>query len=696
MTFHFFTDEDAITKSQVIEEAYGPLPDQGDSMDRFNLQNSFEVKASASAFAITRSLMIAMESEGESSSGLLNLVLFPIENNFMAGFPVKFFIYRGIDKSSLLDEMNHIRLSDETWSENNILTIIEAIQSDLNKGREENEKITADSNTLGLQFGNEEQNKNLESLFLDPNDSFQPLPVPEGYEIGKFKGGESLASIQVVLDKIGNKANVSLLKRSNHIIDVEQVNSSTTTLAKDRFINRVKKEEVLAYMDITAFYGACINQGLAISGISNDQSFLSSFYNKDVVYLDIRDNRGFSYNHFFELSDHLQIGFQNEMTGRIEYEEINFYDKWPILMLRNRAFNANEKFFFIKIPIALGMPVHTNILTSYTQKVSFGPSQRDRRYMFLNQQGDDGTISVGSSEPIRLKNWHDASNQLGANQFLLKLDRIVPTFDKASVLSPIWDSFFSLDMENVFSNTGIQDGEFRVKTYASINAPLLVASGGEEVYYPIIGIAADKYQITFFTFYLEPAAQLFKIPDEIRHSKVIDTGKFKFKVNNDRLSYTEADQAVGFLYQFANNERIKDYDLAKEHFTVTGESGLEEIVEFLHYKKIGETNQFDDFIDNFQAISLTYAEYEHLKSLSQQSTGLSEDYIMEHPFYLSSSGNKTYDQNKFLLVETLLTLGVARMNINETGDDFIVEMSAYPSAIEVAGEPITLRSVTYN
>lgn len=334
MTFHFFTDEDAITKSQVIEEAYGPLPDQGDSMDRFNLQNSFEVKASASAFAITRSLVIAMESEGESSSGLLNLVLFPIENNFMAGFPVKFFIYRGISKASLLDAEGVIKIADSNWKESNILSLIKAAQDKTNKDRDPEDLLIAGSNSLGLHFNSLPNDTPLESLFLDATDNFHPIPVPIGCEIGKFKGGNSPASIQVVLEKIGQEGTIGLLKKMAHILEIPKLEIPDTLPEKGslkmKFKDRLIREEVLAYQDITSFYGSCINQGFGVEGVGNSVEYLNEFKNKNRIYLDIRDERGFSFNHFFRLFDGVQTGFK--IDDQINFEPLKLPEPMAYLL----------------------------------------------------------------------------------------------------------------------------------------------------------------------------------------------------------------------------------------------------------------------------------------------------------------------------------------------------------------------------
>ncbi len=396
-----------------------------------------------------------------------------------------------------------------------------------------------------------------------------------------------------------------------------------------------------------------------------------------------------------KLEDAIQIGFYSDDTNEVLYESQNYYTDWPIFILKDRKYFTAKKFFYFKIPILFGMPENANILTVFNKKVSSGKNKRSKRYIFLNESADNASNTAIEPEPIRFKNWKFTDDSLGANHFLLKLDRISKNQDKSKISSPIWNNYFPLLMDSVFERENLQDGEFIVKTYSPINAPLLLTLDKEEVYYPTIGIAVDKYHLTFFTFYIEPAIQRFKKKDTIHHSKVIDTGKFKFKVDNDKLFYTSENQAVGFLYQFVNNDKIKDYELAQKNFNVTIDEEQEENINFLFYQKIGDSTRYDDFIENFEAITLNHQEYNSLINTAKVPISSDEDYINNHPLYIASKNNRLLHQNKFSITETTMSLGVVKSNEIKNTGRIEFSLSDYPDDIEVGGEEIILRSVIF-
>ena len=365
----------------------------------------------------------------------------------------------------------------------------------------------------------------------------------------------------------------------------------------------------------------------------------------------------------------------------------------------NKAYQSDEHSFQLVLPILLGLPTHANVLTAYNKQVSYRDNTTSLRYMLLNEQGNDESVSIQESEPILLKSWADESGNLGANQFLLKLDRITPTFDKAKVLSPIWNNFFSLNMDNFFGKENMQDGEFRVKVYTSLNAPLLTSTDLEEIYFPTTGIAIDKCQVTFFSFYSEAAIKNYQDFNYELIRMAINTGKFRYKVNENETAYTSPEQAIGFLYQFVNNNRISDYRLAAKEYAISASNEAEK-TPFLHYEKIGNQNSLDDFMDNFEAISFSHAEYDELIRLKTASLAAdiadSDDYVLDHPMFLLSDENRINTQNKFTLVETLATLGVVKAVENLASGTFELDFVPYPAPVQPNGQDLLLNSITFH
>jgi len=688
--FHFFTGENSISNAQLAENGFGKLADIG-STERYNLENKFTVTANAPAFAMSKSLVLALEDALNPS--LLNIALLPLDGNSMAGFPIKFIIYRGISKSQMISSGDIILEADGSWDNSNILKIIHDLQDKINTDNGTSDDPTSDS--LGLQFNALPNDTFLESLFFDETDDFHPLIVPRGCQIGKFAGGTTLAGIELILDRVGSEATLSLLSAPDNIFEIEKLVIGGGLPEKEklklRFNNRLAKEEVLAYLDITAFYGSCLNQGFEIVGItSGSTAFLDNFINRDAVYIDIRDERGSSYNHFLRVSDNVNIGFYPS-SGDPIFTSTDYYLDWPILKLDGQSYNTSDEYFFLKIPVSIGMPESAVILTAFNEKVSVGSGKDDVRFTLLNSQDRDGNIRLKESESIRLKNWSYSDNSLGSNHFLLKLDRITEV-DRSQILSPIWNSYFSIKMKPIFDTTGIEEGEFRIKTYSPINAPLITSSSSDQVYYPTIGIAADKYHITFFSFYRDTAYNAFdgglNFP-----LKMLDTGRFNYSFDSSELVYETSEQAVGFLYLLTQNDRVKDFQLSQYNFS-DPENMLTD-VKFVKYLKKGIANNADTFFRHFEAITLTHAEYDVLVNV-ENTPPTNDDYISDHPLYIRSKNVQSYNYEKFNLIENAITMGIVKIDGNDTTEEYRFDLTEYPEDIELDGEEIALTSVILN
>lgn len=688
MAFYFFTEFNKL-KVQREEESYGYVKETTNK-EVFNLHNQFLIDANAPAFSITKSLIFYQENK--LNSNLLNLVLFPVESNFTAGFPIKFFVYRGILKSSILSSSEKIKEADSSWSENNILKVIYENQQKINE--KTGEDNVADKSSLGLEFQELNGDVILESILFDYTDSFHPLIIPKGCEIGKFAGGDNHISVEVVMDKIGEDIDLNYLRKNESFLEVNKFSLGSSLSKKEKkkltFKNRTDREGILAFMDITAFYGACFNQDYKIEGVNNNEvkNLFNKFYNKNTVYLDIRDERGFSFNHFLSSKDSLKLGFY-DTEDNIIYEEFDYYNGWPILKLSAQVYKGDKKKFFLKVPISIGMPEVANVITTYTKKVKLEKDTIYKRYMLLGQQDVSGNVKTKESESIKIESWSLNNNKLGANYFLLKLDKI--TFsDKSDALDKIWNSFFSLKMKNIFKTNDIPEGEFRLKTYSNINAPITVSKGLSKMFSPNIGIVADKYHITLFSFYDELVYDESSSSNGI-YNNLIQTGKFNFPFDNSNLEYKD-NQAVGFLFQIISN-KLKGFELSQFNLS-DSENGISSS-KFLVPQNNGTNDlDFEDFLDDFHCITLTHEEYNELiKATTVVITD--EDFIEEHPYFIKGKFNKKYDYEQFSLLETTLTLGVPKV-VSTYDDNYSILITEHPKDVKVNSENITLTSATAN
>lgn len=687
---YFFTDETAIVENQNQQKAFGPQPDVS-SNEIYNLDNRLVVSTDAPVYAITKGLILAIADPANAS--LLNLALLPI-NSYTSGFPVKLFIYRGIKKESLILANGNIAISDSSWNNKNILKVIKDLQDDINvKTGTPNQQAISDS--LGYNYSSLPDSTYIEKIFFDDTDDFHPILVDAGCQIGKFFGGAIDAGVEIVIDKIGSEPKLSLLKMSSHQFQIPKLIIDSGLTDKEKLIlkfnNRLQKEEVLAYLDITAFYGATKNQNLSLSGVSNGDDFLVKFYNKHVVYIDIRDDRGFSYNHFFKLNDQLEVGFYSSNTSETSpvYSNANYYDGWPLLKLNSLTYNNSKKFFFVTIPILIGEPENLNFISCLTSKVSTDKQKTKKRHTVIAVQGSGTDVVLKKTEPIKLENWKFSDNKLGANYFLIKKSS-VGVYSNTNELDVVWNNFFSLKMNNIFGDIDI-DGHFNVYTYSSINNPLIVDQLRGEVYNPTIGIAFDKSNVTFFS-YKDELVYDESNEKKVRPTALIGTGKFKKGFNSENFEYDQnnPNQCVGFLNQLINSSKTINYDFERFSFSNADDNtDTNNSIQFLSYIKNGKSDVKDGVLNTLKTVTLSLAEYNELKVIEASSVYTDNDFFINHPMYISGIDFKISDYGRIQIEQQKLTLGVVGF-IDESEVDNDIDFVNYPVDILVENEPIEI------
>lgn len=680
MGYHFFTDQDKISSLQSADMAFGPM-DSSNNLERYNLESKFQVTENAPAFAITKSMLIAVEDSDNNE--LLNVALMPVQGNRTAGFPIKFFIYRGLSKSSILDQNNNILLNDSSYSSDNILKVIKRLQDKFNASTGQSE--VANSSVLGLQFGLNPTDS-LEKHFFSRSDDFNPIIVSKGCEIGKFSGGSVNCGVQIVLDSIRYDMTISELQQNESIFEVQELNTvglSPVELLKARFENRSTKEHVLNFIDITAFYGSCKNQGVNLSNVGeNSNDFLTNFLNKHRLYIDIRDNWGYSHDHYFENEgDELLLGTYTS-SNEISYSEISYYENWPILIIDDLSYESNKKFFFLKLPIIGALPNRANVLSAYNKKISVGKSKRSKRHINLEPfDGDD--VDLGFSVALRCANWKYNDNKLGANIFLLKKNTVVTKDTSDYVLSPIWKSFFSLKMKTPFDNSNLSNGQLMVRTYSSLYAPLIRNKSGEELYIPTVGIAEDKENVTFFSYFSESGFREFK-RQGIKLPIILKTGVYSLNESNYDF---EDGQSVGFLQAVSHFARGRDSLLAKRKFLADGDTEDSKFIDFLSLSP----SKIDTYLKNeLYTITVSRQEYDEIVSASNE-TSTDVNIIDNHDRFIYSDRPRIKLYPKFRYLEN--SLGISSASIVGEGDDLKVQQEVWTDEVVVGQDNIAFGSI---
>jgi hypothetical protein len=312
---HFFIDHLQLP-SQSTSDSFGPHTDS----HIFKVTSRFQLSEVTKAFACQSGRIIVQQSDHDDS--LVNIILKPTD--FDEVYPnVKYFIYRGILKESLLDE------SDE-------LGPLTSESSDLITRMFTQQDILTDSKYIGY-VPQMPGDTNVEDVFRSSVAEAYSAQVVEGEWIGDFgfQIGQDPGAIdhkigfEIILESDRLSIDYDYLRNHQYLVD---------TLTLTGLEERAKKEEILSYIDPTAFFGLYIEQGVgtASGDLTGDDIYydlLAKFAHPNRVYLDVRSERGYSYNFYQNYGDasqnSIQLGYGGTSPSPQEYKS----GQWPIVYI---------------------------------------------------------------------------------------------------------------------------------------------------------------------------------------------------------------------------------------------------------------------------------------------------------------------------------------------------------------------------
>ncbi len=304
---HFFTEPSSLIEQQ-LSNAYGPL------LNTFSVSATFNVSSVAKIFACQDAMMIIQPyvdiTTGNINNDLVNVILKPVQGLKIPFSSVKYYIYKGVAKSSFIDGIAIVPDSstDKTefitkfWQRWNQYKI-DTNQPGLTDPTPQSfgfDLSLADTILLEEIYNSAESNNNV------IND-LQAIKVSEGEWIGNILTTNEF-NFEVIIDIDHLVLDLGYVKKSKHIIDIDGLPSSTP---QELFIIKAEKEKILNYIDPASLFGMYYDMGVKISTYSGATKntvtkykediyleILNKFYTKNNVYMDIRSERGYSYNYY--------------------------------------------------------------------------------------------------------------------------------------------------------------------------------------------------------------------------------------------------------------------------------------------------------------------------------------------------------------------------------------------------------------
>ncbi|MFT6921933.1 MAG: dienelactone hydrolase [Crocinitomicaceae bacterium] len=366
---HFFTEPDKLDV-QGVSDPFGPL--DGDEANKFRVSSKHKIfvgGVSAKLFACQDSQMLVLPhveaSSGIVNTNLVNLVLKPMASLEISMSPVKYYIYRGVDINSFIsgvaitDTASNSELIESFWDNWAAYAADMGISptpppTPQSFGYDPN----LSSSPQKEQFL-EEYFNSAESTNLTIND-FQALSVKEGEWIGNFLEGVDF-EFEIIVDTDHVTMDLEYAQKSVHIVDATGLSIDPVNPDIDAISAR---EVVLNYIDPAAFYGMHNKVGASqadwTGGIKNPSiikkdlvlatDLLQLFLNKDVVYLDLRGDKGYSYYYYqnYRLDIYSGPTLQWSETFKLKsksdtsfaYMDYAAMD-WPLINLNAPQFSLN-------------------------------------------------------------------------------------------------------------------------------------------------------------------------------------------------------------------------------------------------------------------------------------------------------------------------------------------------------------------
>ena len=350
---HVFADMDLLEEQQAIH-AYGPV--EGEENDKFQTTSRLRIDEDVTAYAVTDGVIIVQETASPApSNSSVNVILKPFKSPDLRFPAIKYFIYRGIDRDTILSGTGaNTQIKEYVSGDSDLINYVWQHYNDLN---EEDGFVPNDggSPTLDiLGYINWPGSHLIEKAFMDDLAESSLFPVLEGWSIGKFRYDEdNPPGIEIVLEDAKQFHSFDFARKLCNVVEV--THDPNDSEGNESIGKMNLREQVTDTVDPAAFFhhywelglryretGAVVPQldGKIISGREIFDYVTNSFYTRNTIWIDIRNHTGYSLNYFKENDvegTHFWIGLGESP------EPSNYYTNyWPIYKIDRTGTYSTE------------------------------------------------------------------------------------------------------------------------------------------------------------------------------------------------------------------------------------------------------------------------------------------------------------------------------------------------------------------
>jgi hypothetical protein len=371
-SFYFFTDANQQASNnanyigvQAATEAYGPVTSA--AADEYRVTSLHTASFNPIAYAACKAIVCVQRIPSAALIGtgitapLVNVILKPLVQPALNFAPVKYIIYKGILESSLINATAPTEAAPPAT--NDLTTAIWDAQAKKNASAGTTDKAPAASLGVDLTSAVADlaDTDPIDNLFYRTGALFQ-LPVVEGgWSIGQFD--QTSFGMEVLMEGLGFRHPLALARKLEHRISVPKLAGGENPAQV--FDHWHAKEQVLGFMDPCAFYGSFFRAGVQAKSSGNVpftnragnalyNDLLFAFHNRNVSYLDIRNEHGFSFDYFTNYGRNIRLSYDpaNATPAAVDY----YGGGWPVLTLPAASFPAGNttkacNAFRIQLPV---------------------------------------------------------------------------------------------------------------------------------------------------------------------------------------------------------------------------------------------------------------------------------------------------------------------------------------------------------
>ncbi|MCW3085913.1 MAG: hypothetical protein JWP12_3279 [Bacteroidetes bacterium] len=562
--FFFFTDIDLLN-SQSSSQAYGPAGISGTD-EQFRVTSLHTATGTPKAYAICDGTVCIQQDQGNTN--LVNLILKPSNKPRINCATIKYIIYKGILKNSLLDGSGNVLNTSNNDLTGSVKTSWDAFLFITGQA-----SVPPSEKALGIDLDatitNFDDSDLIDNLFYREGITYQFPKVTAGWDIGNFDPAGF--GFEIITESVGYDPILKFTRNQENFIKVPQLPTTPTPTDADIFKYWHDKEEILNFIDAGAFYGSFYADTIrakttsgtfnktsgndiydkVLKGTQHTTATNGNFYNRNCVFLDIRNEHNQSFNYYKNYGNFINISLQAAAIVNSDY----YTNNWPVLILNSSgsplfpAGNTSSK-NTIKINLPIGdneFPV-VYISQGYKNKLFSFRKQLRGKDRFI-----EPTTPTGYTSDIELATPNRDSNTdttviscIIKLRYFKKLNRKngdPPTSSGTVIRSTdFMDSLFPLLKMGVpfpFSTvTGLP--KVRVKVYnEEVYVDWLNEQGIDFV--ADIGIAVDTDTVTLFAFAkdIHKNPQLFRTHNQISFNSETDSNSdffMNYADNREKLN----------------------------------------------------------------------------------------------------------------------------------------------------------------